>query len=80
MIVAEGTRYLGSGERQFVHFYLQQKVADWVEELDHLTEVASMEPRASKYYAALRGLQGRWNYILRTLCAGRSRRPRQNGL
>ena len=70
LIVAEGTRYLGSaiGEHQFGHLYLQQKVADWVEELDHLAEMASTEPQAA--YAALsHGLRGRWNYILRTLRA-----------
>ena len=49
VITEEGKKYLGSaiGQQTFIESYVQQKVAIWVDELEHLSSIAVTQPHAA---------------------------------
>ena len=48
-ITAEGKRHLGAtvGRQSFVHQYVEEKVAQWVQELEDLATIAKSHPQAA---------------------------------
>ena len=50
----------------FVSAYVEQQVGKWVEQIDHLTEIARAQPQCA-YAAFCRCLSGRWTYLSRTV-------------
>ena len=67
-ITTEGKRHLGAaiGTRNFVEEYVQQRVATWVLEVEHLSSIAITQPHAA-YSAFTHGLLNKWNYLARTV-------------
>ena len=63
-----GQRYLGAalGTSSFKQKYVEQKVEDWVKELQQLSELAKAEPQLA-YSAYTTGLSKRWAYVMRTI-------------
>ena len=66
-ITSEGKKYLGSalGTETFTEEYVRQKVATWVNDLEHLSSIAISQPQAA-YAAFTHGLTSRWTYLART--------------
>ena len=46
--------------------YVSSKVKEWVQEIMHLSKIASSQPHAA-YAAFAHGLSSRWSYISRTI-------------
>ena len=48
-IITEGTKYLGTpiGDEAFVNRSIEQKIAEWVEEIKQLSSIAQSEPQAA---------------------------------
>jgi hypothetical protein len=67
-ITEEGHRHLGAviGTKAFVSAYMREKVGVWVEQIDLLAEIAHEYPREA-HSCFTKGLQGKWNYFLRTI-------------
>ena len=67
-ITTEGKRHLGAaiGTRNFVEEYMQQRVATWVLEVEHLSSIAITQPHAA-YSAFTHGLLNKWTYLARTV-------------
>ena len=67
-ITAEGKRHLGAavGRQSFVHQYVEEKVAQWVQELEDLATIAKSHPQAA-YAAYTHGFTGKWSYLIRTI-------------
>jgi hypothetical protein len=65
---AGGQRYLGAalGTPTFIEDYVTNKVKNWVDELEKLSDLAKMEPQLA-YSAYTTGLCKRWAYIMRTI-------------
>ena len=67
-VTKEGKRHLGAaiGTEVFKEAYVREKVATWVQEVDHLTTIAETQPH-SVYAAFTHGLAAKWNYLSRTV-------------
>ena len=67
-IVTQGVGYLGSavGQSKFVASFVEQKVNEWMTDLETLTEFARTEPHAA-FGALTHGLRSKYSYILRTV-------------
>ena len=65
-ISTEGRRYLEGaiGITSFHNQLIDQKVREWVEEINTNSEIAKTEPHAA-FAAFTHGLSSRWNYFLR---------------
>ena len=57
-ITTEGKRHLGAaiGTPQFISSYIQHKVTNWVNEVEHLSAIATTQPHAA-YAAFTHGLK-----------------------
>ena len=58
-ITAEGKQHLGAavGRQSFVHQYVEEKVAQWVQELEDLATIAKSHPQEA-YAAYTHGFTG----------------------
>ena len=67
-ITPEGRRHLGAavGTPQFIPAYVEQKVAEWVKEVERLSSIAITQPHAA-YAAFTHGLKHKWTYLTRTI-------------
>ena len=67
-ITMEGKRHLGAalGKHAFVESYVQQKVTEWVSEVERLSIFATTQPQAP-YAALTHGLISKWTYLARTV-------------
>ena len=54
------------GTEEAIHEYVQELVADWVEQLDVLTSIARSEPQAA-YAAFTAGFKHKMTYYIRTI-------------
>ena len=54
------------GTEAFVHEFVSKKVQQWVEEVLHLSSIASTQPHAA-FSAFIWGLFSKWTYISRTI-------------
>lgn len=68
VVTKDGQRHLGAviGTEEFKKEYVGDKVAEWIEEVKVLADMAKTEPHAA-YSAYTHGLQHRWNYVMRTI-------------
>ena len=68
IITKDGQRHLGAviGTEEFKKECIEEKVAEWVKEIEVLSDIARTEPHAA-YSAYTHGLQHRWNYVMRTI-------------
>ena len=68
VVTKDGQRHLGAvlGTKEFKEEYVGEKVAEWVKEVEALTDLARTEPHAA-YSAYTHGLQHRWRYVMRTI-------------
>ena len=68
IVTKEGMRHLGAviGTDEHKKDYIGQKVSGWVKEVEVLADIAKTEPHAA-YSAYSKGLQHRWNYVMRTI-------------
>ena len=68
VITKEGQRHLGAviGTQEFKKEFVNKKVAEWIQEVSILSEIAKTEPHAA-YAAYTHGLQHRWNFVMRTI-------------
>ena len=66
--MTQGVGYLGSavGQSKFVASFVEQKVNEWMTDLETLTEFARTEPHAA-FGALTHGLRSKYSYILRTV-------------
>ena len=66
--MSSGTRHLGAvlGSRSDKFKFVEEKVKDWVREIEILSKIALTEPHAA-YAAFTHCLQAKWNYISRTI-------------
>ena len=53
-------------EQTFIQSYVQQKVSEWVGEIECLSSIAVTQPHAA-YTAFTHGLAGKWAYLARTI-------------
>ena len=67
-ITPEGKIHLGAavGTTQFIPAYVEQKVAEWVKEVERLLSIAITQPHAA-YAAFTHGLKHKWTYLTRTI-------------
>ena len=67
VITKEGQKYLGSaiGKQTFIESYVEQKVAIWVDQLEHLSSIAITQPHAV-FAAFTHCLTSRWMFLART--------------
>ena len=67
-ITTEGRKDLGVavGTPQFIPAYFEQKVAEWVKEVERLSSIAITQPHAA-YAAFTHGLKHKWTYLTRTI-------------
>ena len=67
-ITVEGKQHLRAavGRQSFVHQYVEEKVAQWVQELDDLATIAKSHPQAA-YAAYTHGFIEKWLYLIRTI-------------
>ncbi len=67
-ITTEGKRHLGAvvGSKEFRDQYVNEKIDEWVKQLEVLGEIAKIEPHIA-YCAYVQGLQHRYTYVLRTI-------------
>ena len=67
-ITTEGKRHLGAaiGTPQFISFYVERKVCEWVSEIECLSSIALTQPHAA-YAAFTHGLKHKWTYLIRTI-------------
>ena len=68
IITKEGQRHLGAviGTEGYKKKYIEEKVTEWIEEIDVLSDVARTEPHAA-YSAFTHGLQHQWAFCMRTI-------------
>ena len=68
VIAPEGQRHLGAaiGTADFRKEFVQEKVNEWVKEIETLSNFAKTEPHAA-YTAFTHGIKHRWNYLMRTI-------------
>ena len=68
IITKEGQRHLGAviGTEEFKKKYMEEKVNEWVKEVEVLADIAKTEPHAA-YSAYTHGLQHRWSFVMRTI-------------
>ncbi len=66
-ITQEGKRHLGAalGTGTFIESYVQNKVSEWVCEIEVLSSFAVTQPHAA-YAAFTHGLTNRWTFLART--------------
>ena len=69
-IQADGCRYLGAaiGSSAFATQYVQQKVEEWVAQVQRLSDYAHSQPQAA-YAAYTHGLQSKWTFLCRGMPA-----------
>ena len=67
-ITTNGKHHLGAalGANTFTEEYVSGKVKEWVNEIMHLSVIASTQPHAA-YAAFTHGLSSHWTYISRTI-------------
>ena len=67
-ITTDGKRHLGAaiGTPQFISGYVQQRVTEWVNEVEQLSAIATTQPHAA-YAAFTHGLKHKWTYLIRTI-------------
>ena len=67
-ITSEGRKLLGAalGTPSFVDIYVQQKVTEWTQEVEQLSNIAISQPHAA-YSAFTHGLISKWTYLSRTV-------------
>ena len=67
-ITTEGTKYLGtpSGDEAFVNMSIEQKIAEWVEEIKQLSSIAQSEPQAA-FAPFTHSVASEWLFFLRTV-------------
>ena len=51
---------------QFISSYIQHKIIEWVNEVEHLSAIATTQPHAT-YAAFIHGLKHKWTYFIRTI-------------
>lgn len=68
IVTKEGQRHLGAviGTEEFKKKYVEEKVSEWVKEVEALAGIARTEPHAA-YSAYTHGIQHRWTYLMRTI-------------
>ena len=68
VITKKGERHLGAviGTQEFKKEYVEKKVAEWVQEVKTLSDIAITEPHAA-FAAFTHGLQHKWNFVMRTI-------------
>ena len=68
IITKKGQRHLGAviGTQEFKKEYVEKKVAEWIQEVKTLSDIAKTEPHAA-FAAYTHGLQHRWNFLMRTI-------------
>lgn len=68
VVTKDGQRHLGAviGTEEFKKEYVGDKVTEWIEEVNVLTDMARTEPHAA-YSTYTHGLQHRWNFVMRTI-------------
>jgi hypothetical protein len=66
-ITLEGKRYLGAalGTSSFVTSYVQDRVSEWVKEVEKLSTFAVSQPHAA-HSAFTHGVTSRWTFLVRT--------------
>ena len=77
-----GQRHLGAavGSPEFIAAYLDTKVASWVEQVNHLANIANTQPHAA-YAGFVFGLRHRWTFIQRTMpTAGEHMQPLKDAI
>ena len=67
-ITSEGRKLLGAalGTPSFIDIYVQQKVTEWTQEVEQLSNIAISQPHAA-YSAFTHGLISKWTYLSRTV-------------
>ena len=67
-ITTEGQRHLGAalGSESFKEAYVNEKVAEWHKELEHLSIIAKSQPQAA-YSAFINGYRHKFTYYVRTI-------------
>ena len=67
-ITSEGRRHLGAviGCKSFAVEYMEEKVSQWVNEVNHLSTIAVTHPQAA-YAAFTHGFINKWSYFMRTI-------------
>ena len=67
-VTPAGRPYLGAaiGTSEFVHSYVESKVAMWMKELDYLATFAVSQPHAA-HSAFTHGFSNKWSYLSRTI-------------
>ena len=67
-ITVEGKRYLGAviGSSKSVTDYVEQKVTEWINEVESLSSIATTQPHAA-YATFTHGLKHKWTYLTRTI-------------
>ncbi|XP_062521051.1 uncharacterized protein LOC134195988 [Corticium candelabrum] len=67
-ITTRGKRHLGAalGNTSFVNQYVGEKVQDWIQQIECLSNIAKTQPHVV-YSAFTRGLVHRWSYLLQTV-------------
>ena len=68
VVTSSGARHLGAvlGSRIDKLKFINEKVKDWVEEIEVLSKIALTEPHAA-YAAFTKCLQAKWNFVSRTI-------------
>ena len=67
-ITTEGQRHLGAalGSESFKEAYVNEKIAEWHKELEHLSIIAKSQPQAA-YSAFINGYRHKFTYYVRTI-------------
>ena len=67
-ITSRGKRHLGAvlGSEEFKEEYVNEKIDEWISEIEQLAEIAQIEPHAA-YAAYVHGYQHKFTFIMRTI-------------
>ena len=67
-ITTHGKRHLGAaiGSKDFITEYMENKVEEWIDEIELLSNIAKSQPHAA-FCAFTHGLSAKWNHICRTI-------------
>ena len=67
-ITDEGRNYLGAtiGTREYTEDYCRSKVAEWMDEIEVLSEIAKSQPQAALTLLT-KGVTSKWPYLLKTV-------------
>ena len=67
-VTSEGRPYLGEalGTEEYMQVFMNDKVKQWVDELEQLAVIASSQPHAA-HAAFTHGMSSKWTYFARTM-------------